>query len=84
MEQKQKITFHGKAKVRILKIDKEKNIRLSYRNPDILRLYSNYLKYPDSQIAKTLLHTTFKPNDTYFKKGIVKKETYINNENVPR
>ena len=26
MEQKQKITFHGKAKVRILKIDKEKNM----------------------------------------------------------
>lgn len=65
-------------------IDKEKNIRLSYRNPDILRLYSNYLKYPGSQIAKTLLHTTFKPNDTYFKKGIVKKEPYINNENIPR
>ena len=65
-------------------IDKEKKIRLSYRNPDILRLYSNYLKYPGSSIAKTILHTTFKPNDTYFKKGIVKKEPYINNENTPR
>ena len=65
-------------------IDKEKKIRLSYRNPDILRLYSNYLKYPGSSIAKTLLHTTFKQNDTYFKKGLVKKEPYINNENNPR
>lgn len=65
-------------------IDKEKNIRLSYRNPDILRLYSNYLKYPGSSISKTLLHTTFKENDTYFKKGIAKKAPYINNENIPR
>ena len=65
-------------------IDKEKNIRLSYRNPDILRLYSNYLKYPGSSISKTLLHTTFKENDTYFKKSIVKKEPYKNNENIPR
>ncbi len=51
----------------LYQIDEKKTIRLSYQNPDILRLYSTYLKYPGSKIAHELLHTTFKPNNTYFK-----------------
>lgn len=51
----------------LYEIDAKKEIRLSYRNPDILRLYSNYLKYPGSTKAKEILHTTFKPNTSYFK-----------------
>lgn len=51
-------------------IDNEKTLRLSYKNPDILRLYSNYLGYPNSDIARKILHTTFSPNNNYFKKSI--------------
>ena len=52
----------------LYQIDNKKEIRFSYKNPDILRLYSNYLNYPNSKIAKKILHTSFKPNNNYFKK----------------
>ena len=36
----------------------------------LLRLYSNYLDYPGSDIAKKILHTKFSANNNYFKKKI--------------
>ena len=36
--------------------DSSKKLRLSYQNPDIIRIYSEYLKYPGSDIAKEILH----------------------------
>lgn len=53
-------------------IDNKKKLRLSYKNPDILRLYSHYLGYPNSKIAQKILHTKFSPNNNYFKKNISK------------
>ena len=52
----------------LYEIDKKKTLKLSYKNPDILRLYSNYLGWPGSDTAKKILHTVFKPNNNYFKK----------------
>lgn len=52
----------------LYEIDKKKTLKLSYKNPDILRLYSNYLGWPGSDTAKRILHTVFKPNNNYFKK----------------
>ncbi len=37
--------------------DQEKNIRSSYENPDIIKLYNDYLEKPLSPKAKELLHT---------------------------
>lgn len=54
----------------LYEIDNKKHLRLSYKNPDILRLYSNYLDYPGSDIAKKILHTKFSSNNNYFKKKI--------------
>ena len=51
----------------LYEIDKKKVLKLSYKNPDILRLYSNYLGCPGSDTAKKILHTVFKPNNNYFK-----------------
>lgn len=56
----------------LYEIDNKKKLRLSYKNPDILRLYSNYLDYPGSDMAKKILHTSFSPNNNYFKKNVVK------------
>ncbi len=50
-------------------IDKNQNLRNSYENPDILRLYSEFLKYPGSDVAKKYLHTSFNGlHDKFFKK----------------
>ena len=43
-------------------IDKDKKIRVCYKNPDIINLYRAYLQYPGSLKAKELLHTTFNHN----------------------
>ena len=39
--------------------DKGKPIRYSHRNPDIIKLYKDYLQEPGSHIAEKLLHTTY-------------------------
>ncbi|MFA6830491.1 MAG: [FeFe] hydrogenase, group A, partial [Bacilli bacterium] len=39
--------------------DKGKPIRRSHLNPDIQKLYADYLKRPGSAIAEKLLHTTY-------------------------
>jgi len=48
-------------------IDKKMSIRYPYKNPDILRLYTDLLNYPCSPQSKKYLHTTFKIDKTYFK-----------------
>ena len=40
-------------------IDKDKKIRVCYKNPDIINLYRAYLDKPGSSKAYKLLHTTF-------------------------
>lgn len=39
--------------------DEEKELRLCHENPEIISIYNNYLKTPNSDIAKELLHTEY-------------------------
>jgi len=40
-------------------IDEAKTLRKSHENPDIKRLYDEYLKHPGSELAHSLLHTRY-------------------------
>ena len=42
-------------------IDKSKVLKRSYENPDVLRVYKEYLEEPNSTRAHELLHTHYKP-----------------------
>jgi NADP-reducing hydrogenase subunit HndD len=52
-------------------IDRAKTIRRSYDNPDIQKLYKEYLQRPGSPIAHKLLHTHYKQK---FPQGIIPRE----------
>ncbi len=52
-------------------IDRAKTIRRSYDNPDIQKLYKEYLQRPGSPISHKLLHTHYKQK---FPQGIIPKE----------
>lgn len=39
--------------------DRNKKIRLSYKNPSIQKIYSEYLGEPGGERAHHLLHTTY-------------------------
>ena len=39
--------------------DDNSAIRKSYQNPAVIELYTNFLKYPDSDISKRYLHTKY-------------------------
>lgn len=39
--------------------DDRSAIRKSYQNPAVIELYTNFLKYPDSDISKKYLHTKY-------------------------
>jgi iron only hydrogenase large subunit-like protein len=45
----------------IYEIDENKQIRKSHENPDIKKLYDNYLDHPGSELAHKLLHTEYQP-----------------------
>jgi iron only hydrogenase large subunit-like protein len=49
-----------KRKQAIYQIDKNKPIRKSHLNPDIIKLYDEYLGEPGSEKAHHLLHTSYK------------------------
>lgn len=40
-------------------IDHNKKYRVSHKNPSIIKLYNEFLKYPNSDIAKKVLHTHY-------------------------
>ncbi len=48
-----------KRKQAIYKIDKDKSIRKSHQNPDIIKLYDEFLGKPGSHKAHELLHTGY-------------------------
>lgn len=52
--------------------DRSKTIRRSHDNPDIQKLYKEFLQRPGSHIAHDLLHTHYKQK---FPKGIIPKDT---------
>ena len=50
-----------KRKQALYQIDKDKPIRKSHQNPDIIKLYDEYLGEPGSEKAHHLLHTGYTP-----------------------
>lgn len=52
--------------------DRAKTIRRSHDNPDVQKLYKEFLQRPGSHIAHELLHTHYKQK---FPKGIIPKDT---------
>jgi NADH-quinone oxidoreductase subunit G len=50
-----------KRRQAIYAADKDKTIRKSHQNPDIIKLYDEYLKKPGSHLAHELLHTAYTP-----------------------
>ncbi|MCK5850950.1 MAG: iron hydrogenase small subunit, partial [Kiritimatiellae bacterium] len=50
-----------KRKDAIYTADKNKTIRKSHQNPDIIKLYDEYLGEPASPLAHKLLHTKYTP-----------------------
>jgi NADH-quinone oxidoreductase subunit G len=50
-----------KRKQAIYKIDVDKKIRKSHQNPDIIKLYDEFLGEPGSHKAHELLHTSYTP-----------------------
>ena len=52
-------TILEKRKNAIYSEDKNKTIRKSHQNPDIIKLYDEYLKKPGSHLAHNLLHTKY-------------------------
>lgn len=52
----------------LYKEDEKKVKRLSYKNPDIIKIYEELLKKPNSDIAHNYLHTIYE-NKSYLLKG---------------
>jgi NADH-quinone oxidoreductase subunit G len=50
-----------KRRLAIYSEDTNKTIRKSHKNPDIIKLYDEYLKKPGSHLAHELLHTEYTP-----------------------
>ncbi|MDD3263933.1 MAG: [FeFe] hydrogenase, group A [Candidatus Nanoarchaeia archaeon] len=48
-----------KRKLDIIKKDKESDLRMSHQNPDIIKLYHDFLKHPGSKEAEEYLHTRY-------------------------
>lgn len=44
----------------IYRIDQKRKLRRSHENPDVIRLYSEYLRKPGSEMAHELLHTSYR------------------------
>ncbi|MEG0026419.1 MAG: [Fe-Fe] hydrogenase large subunit C-terminal domain-containing protein [Bacilli bacterium] len=47
--------------------DKADIISYSYQNPDIIRIYNNFLEKPGSSLSEKLLHTTYKDKSKLLK-----------------
>lgn len=51
--------YQEKRMETLYKVDEKEEKRSSYENTEIARLYNNYLDYPGSDKAKTILHTKY-------------------------
>ena len=52
-------TYRQKRADLLYKIDRELPLRQSHNNPDVIKLYKDYLGEPCSELAEELLHTTY-------------------------
>ena len=61
-------TYMEKRASILYKEDEGKAVRRSHLNPDIIKLYNDYLGEPGSHKAHHLLHTTYNANRVKFPK----------------
>ena len=52
-------TYRQKRANILYQIDKDKPLRQSHNNPDIIKLYKDYLGEPCSELSEELLHTSY-------------------------
>ena len=61
-------TFRDKRAAALYQEDEGKQIRVSHKNEQVIRLYDEFLGSPNSHLAHELLHTTYNSNRTRFPK----------------
>ena len=61
-------TFRDKRAAALYQEDEGKQIRVSHKNEQVLKLYDEFLGSPNSHLAHELLHTTYNSNRTRFPK----------------
>ena len=55
-----------KARMQLLyALDQSEHLRTAHENPEIKRLYRDFLGEPGSDMARAVLHTTFAPRKVY-------------------
>ncbi len=52
----------------LLNYDEKLNLRYSYKNPDVVRMYDDFFGYPMSDIATKLFHVHYEDKQTYLKR----------------
>lgn len=65
-------TFRDKRAAALYQEDEGKQIRVSHKNEQVLKLYDEFLGSPNSHLAHELLHTTYNSNRTRFPKKCAK------------
>lgn len=63
-------TFRDKRAAALYQEDEGKQIRVSHKNEQVLKLYDEFLGSPNSHLAHELLHTTYNSNRTRFPKKV--------------
>lgn len=63
-------TFREKRAAALYQEDESKQIRVSHKNEQVLKLYDEFLGSPNSHLAHELLHTTYNPARTRFPKKV--------------
>ena len=51
----------------LLNYDEKLNLRYSYKNPDVVKIYNEFFGYPRSEIALKLLHSKYENKQDYLK-----------------
>lgn len=63
-------TFRDKRAAALYQEDEGKQIRVSHKNEQVIRLYDEFIGSPNSHLAHELLHTTYNSNRTRFPKKV--------------
>lgn len=63
-------TFRDKRAAALYQEDEGKQIRVSHKNEQVIKLYDEFLGSPNSHLAHELLHTTYNSNRTRFPKKV--------------
>lgn len=52
----------------LLNYDEKLNLRYSFKNPDVIRMYNEFFGYPMSEVSLKVLHTSYKAKQNYLTK----------------